>query len=152
MHLKAADPEVSQLLDLKDVSRRGREWTNSPTLPFKRPHKHRLITRDRNVPERPKDNIERVVPMRPIRKTGFLPIRSDARLHWSTVIASVTKNNDSYIISEGDEPTRDEEQENKINITHNQSGVVPYFLFVPLHNIEGANELNGRKREKEEEY
>ena len=55
-----------------------------------------LITRVENVRDNPKNNMDKIVPTIPNMRTGFLPIRSDVRLHWKTVIASVTKNNDSY--------------------------------------------------------
>lgn len=49
-----------------------------------------------NVLDKPNASIEIVKPNKPIRSTGFLPMWSDTRLHWRTVIASVKKNNDSY--------------------------------------------------------
>ena len=54
-----------------------------------------LRTKAQKVRERPKASMDNVVPSKPIRITGFRPIWSEARLHWSTVIASVTKNRDS---------------------------------------------------------
>ena len=88
-----------------------------PTFPFNNLHKHRLIevnisqrradevhrnsqsdliTRVETLRDNPKSNMDIIVPTIPSMRTGFLPIRSDVRLHWNTVIASVAKNNDSY--------------------------------------------------------
>ena len=91
----------------------GKRRSYLPTFPFSSPHKHRLIevnesstnhvktqsnliTRVENVRDNPKNTMDEIVPTIPNMSTGFLPIRSDILLHWKTVIASVTKNNDSW--------------------------------------------------------
>jgi hypothetical protein len=49
-----------------------------------------LITKAVNVLERPKQSIDKALPIRPISRTGFRPIRSDILPHCRTVAASAT--------------------------------------------------------------
>ena len=49
-----------------------------------------LSTKAVNVRERPKQSIDKTVPIRPMRRTGLRPIRSDTLPHCRTVEASAT--------------------------------------------------------------
>lgn len=48
------------------------------------------------VLESPKSTMDTQSPATPMSSTGFRPMRSDARLHWRTNMASVAKNSDSW--------------------------------------------------------
>lgn len=54
-----------------------------------------LMTSDQNDRDSPKQTTDRQRPNKPVRSTGLRPMRSDKRLHWSTVQACVAKNSDS---------------------------------------------------------
>ena len=60
-------------------------WDIQPSrLLFSRDH---LSTKAVNVREMPKQSIDKVLPIRPIRRTGFRPIRSDILPHCRMVAA-----------------------------------------------------------------
>ena len=61
-------------------------------LPYDSVH---LIAKAVNVRERPKQSIDKALPIRPTRRTGLRPIRSDILQHCRTVAASAMKNRDS---------------------------------------------------------
>jgi hypothetical protein len=63
-------------------------------LPFRSPARALLTTNVQKVLERPKAIIEKNKPERPIKRTGLRPMRSESRLQWSTVRASVAKKMD----------------------------------------------------------
>src|ERR1700722_11693218 len=84
---------------------------STPTFPFNSPAIHRLYSLEVNrsvqdvetpylmtspvkVFERPKQSIDIQIPATPVRRTGFLPIKSEARPQCSTVAASARKNKD----------------------------------------------------------
>jgi hypothetical protein len=50
------------------------------------------MTNAQNVRDSPKQSMEMADPNKPTNRIGFRPIRSEARLHCRTVIASVIKN------------------------------------------------------------
>ncbi len=55
-----------------------------------------LITRVKNVFDKPKQTMEMASPPTPTSKTGLRPMWSESRDHWNTNIASVAKKIDSY--------------------------------------------------------
>jgi hypothetical protein len=66
----------------------------TPIFPFNNPARALLMTRVQNVLDRPNAIIEKNRPDRPIKRTGFRPMRSERRLQWRTVSASVAKKRD----------------------------------------------------------
>ena len=61
---------------------------DTPIFPLRAPSAHRLRMRAQYFVDSPNPIIDSVKPSRPPSKTGLRPMRSDARPHWRTQIAS----------------------------------------------------------------
>jgi hypothetical protein len=112
-----------------------------------KPKNHRktesnLITRVENVRDNPKNSMDKTVPTIPNKRTGFLPMRSDVRLHWNTVIASVAKitiptmnGTRSQLVLASSFLTQ---KRNKLNY---KPSVIPDLLFISTSNVKLPHKL-----------
>ena len=134
----------------------------TPTLPFSTPHKQRLekpcqrcvsllqlktylITRLQKFVERPKHSIEIQAPSSPMDNTGLRPMRSDNRLHLSTVSACATKNRDScqsYPI----DSMRTIIIASRNMGTYNYSSIISYRRIIPSSDAKFSDKLRRTKQ------
>ena len=91
--------------------------------------------------------MDNVNPNIPMRITGYLPMWSAARLHWSTVIASVTKNRDSWL-----REVNQRIQINWLTPLNNQPSIISDFALVTSCDIEFANKLSDSKSHDTNEW